>query len=205
MTEPPCGISNVAVCLLVTPQPMIALQLHVYIGSGEAACHEGLEARYLVHVCGRPTFKRVFIRHTQQRCPPGMEVDGAFKGLATRFDYDGAGVHTSALSLTRQFQMSTHCQPPSLGVRYGTRGTPIGIIRVTCRRGPLALVLQLATAPCVRRQKSSDVLIAEDAGKRAARQRVAQVFMPLIFKRTRTMAAGCSTARLRLMEIGLTC
>ncbi len=32
--------------------------------------------------------------------------------------------------------MSTHCQPPSRGVRYGTRGTPMGIIRVTCLRGP---------------------------------------------------------------------
>lgn len=32
--------------------------------------------------------------------------------------------------------MSTHCQDPSLGVRYGTRGTPMGIMRVTCRRGP---------------------------------------------------------------------
>lgn len=34
----------------------------------------------------------------------------------------------------RQFQMSTHCQDPSLGERYGTRGTPMGIMRVTCRR-----------------------------------------------------------------------
>ncbi len=39
--------------------------------------------------------------------------------------------------LTRQFQMSTHNHCPSLGERYGTRGTPIGIMRVTCRRGPL--------------------------------------------------------------------
>ena len=37
---------------------------------------------------------------------------------------------------TRQFQMSTHCHTFSLGVRKGTRGTPMGIIRVTCRRGP---------------------------------------------------------------------
>jgi len=72
--------------------------------------------------------------------------------------------------------MSTHCQPPSLGVRYGTRGTPIGIIRVTCRLGP-PLVLQLATAPCVRRQKSSAVLTADDAGRRAARQQTAHVPM----------------------------
>jgi len=28
--------------------------------------------------------------------------------------------------------MSTHCQPPSFGVLYGTLGTPIGIILVTC-------------------------------------------------------------------------
>ena len=73
-------------------------------------------------------------------------------------------------ALTRQFQMSTHCQLPSLGVRYGTRGTPIGIIRVTCRRGPPLPLLQLATAPCVRRQNSSEVLTADEAGSRAASQ-----------------------------------
>ncbi len=44
-------------------------------------------------------------------------------------------------SRTKQFQMSTHCQPPSRGVRYGTRGTPIGIMRVTCRLGPLDRLL----------------------------------------------------------------
>ena len=33
--------------------------------------------------------------------------------------------------------MSTHCQLPSRCERYGTRGTPIGIMRVTCRLGPL--------------------------------------------------------------------
>lgn len=38
---------------------------------------------------------------------------------------------------TKQFQRSTHCHPPVLGPRYGTRGTPMGIIRVTCLFGPL--------------------------------------------------------------------
>jgi len=32
--------------------------------------------------------------------------------------------------------MSTHCQPPAFFERKGTRGTPTGIMRVTCRRGP---------------------------------------------------------------------
>ena len=36
--------------------------------------------------------------------------------------------------------MSTHNHCPSFGERYGTRGTPIGIMRVTCRRGPLLVL-----------------------------------------------------------------
>ena len=44
--------------------------------------------------------------------------------------------------LTRQFQMSTHCQPPEVGVRYGTRGTPMGIMRVVCLLGPLPALYQ---------------------------------------------------------------
>ena len=38
---------------------------------------------------------------------------------------------------TKQFHMSTHCQPPAARDLKGTLGTPIGIIRVACRRGPL--------------------------------------------------------------------
>ncbi len=38
-------------------------------------------------------------------------------------------------TLTKQFQMSIHCQPPACADRYGTFGTPIGIF-VTLRRGP---------------------------------------------------------------------
>jgi hypothetical protein len=64
--------------------------------------------------------------------------------------------------------MSTHCQLPSLGVLYGTRGTPIGIIRVACRRGPPPLLVLLAMTPCVRRQNSSVLLTADDEGNRAA-------------------------------------
>lgn len=54
----------------------------------------------------------------------------------------GALIMQQQESPTRQFQMSTHCQVPSRCDRYGTRGTPMGIIRVTCRRGPPP-VLQL--------------------------------------------------------------
>lgn len=43
------------------------------------------------------------------------------------------------IARTRQFRMSTHCQTFSRGVRYGTRGTPIGIMRVTCLRAPPVL------------------------------------------------------------------
>lgn len=63
--------------------------------------------------------------------------------------------------------MSTHCQPPSLGVRYGTRGTPMGIMRVTCRRGP-PLDLLLATTECVFSLNSSCALMADVLGRRAA-------------------------------------
>ena len=66
--------------------------------------------------------------------------------------------------------MSTHCQLPSFGVLYGTRGTPIGIIRVTCRRGPSLLLPLLATTPCVRRRNSSVLLTADDDGSRAAQE-----------------------------------
>ena len=45
--------------------------------------------------------------------------------------------------LTKQFQMSTHCHPPDWGVLYGTRGTPMGIIFVTCRLGPLLCLQSL--------------------------------------------------------------
>jgi hypothetical protein len=42
--------------------------------------------------------------------------------------------------LTRTFQMSTHCHPPSPGVLYGTLGVPIGIIVI----GPFLLPLPCA-------------------------------------------------------------
>ena len=48
-------------------------------------------------------------------------------------------------ALTKQFQMSTHCQPPAARDLKGTLGTPIGIIRVACRRGPLE---ELQTGRC---------------------------------------------------------
>lgn len=50
--------------------------------------------------------------------------------------------------LTRQFQMSTHCQPPEVGVRYGTRGTPMGIMCVVCLLGPLLPLHQCQCHSC---------------------------------------------------------
>ena len=45
-------------------------------------------------------------------------------------------------ALTKQFQMSTHCQPVSPGARYGTFGTPIGIIVTASREPPPAPALR---------------------------------------------------------------
>ena len=57
---------------------------------------------------------------------------------------------TLTLTLTMQFHRSIHCQDPSFGILYGTRGTPTGIIRVGVRRGAdVAPLPPRATAPWV--------------------------------------------------------
>ena len=90
--------------------------------------------------------------------------------------------------------MSTHCQLPSLGVLYGTRGTPMGIIRVTCRRGPPPPLLLLAITPRVRRQNSSEPLTADDDGSRAARQQAFDIDAAPFMQKSSSASGGAGMA-----------